>query len=103
MALDDGAVAADLLAEGVLVVEKLRAAAKAGDYFDADNYGKKAAGIWAQAQAHATLALVEQQRIANLIALEQPFSDGAGQTYPLRSWMPNERINAIDEALGTFA
>lgn len=48
-----------LLAEGQTVVQKIR---------DADNaprrdaLGEQAMGIWAQAQAHATLALVEAVR-----------------------------------------
>lgn len=63
------------LAEGILevgqeVLGKLRDAHDLGDLVAAEDFGKKAMGCWAQAQVHATLALAEQQRIANLIALE---------------------------------
>lgn len=43
----------------------------------------------AEAQVHATLALVEQQRIANLIALAAPQPGiGTGGEVSLPSWMP---------------
>lgn len=43
----------------------------------------------AVAQVHATLALVEQQRIANLIALAEPQSGiGTGGEVSLPSWIP---------------
>lgn len=43
----------------------------------------------AVAQVHATLALVEQQRIANLIALAAPQSGiGTGGEVSLPSWIP---------------
>lgn len=58
-----------ILADGLTAVHKCHDAAHAGYRDKADDYGKKAMGCWAQAQAEATLALVEQQRIANLIAL----------------------------------
>ena len=58
-----------LLAEGRLVVSRLKAVRKWWSRRAADDLGKQAVGIWAQAQAQATLALVEQQRIGNLITL----------------------------------
>ena len=56
-----------VIAAGEESIAKLRSAHDLGDINEADDYGKKASGCWAQAQAHATLALVEQQRIANLL------------------------------------
>jgi len=53
------------------------------------------------AKVKAQLAAVEQQRIANLIALKARVvssADGSGM-YSLREVMPND---AIDVALGTF-
>ncbi len=47
-----------LLTEGERTVENIRKSIKKGDHVAADNYGKKAMGIWAQAQVHATLAAV---------------------------------------------
>lgn len=46
-----------LLTEGHETMRKLRECHEAGDRHGADDYGKKAMGIWAQAQVHATLAL----------------------------------------------
>ncbi|GLU91311.1 hypothetical protein [Agromyces sp. NBRC 114283] len=68
-AVDHAAEARRIVADGEAAVGKLREAHEKGNYLIADEYGKKAMGCWAQAQVHATLALVEQQRIANLIAL----------------------------------
>lgn len=51
------------------VVAELREVHKTGDLARSDELGKQAMGIWAQGQLAATLALAEQQRIANLIAL----------------------------------
>lgn len=50
------AEAEKLLAEGEATLDKIRSAAQEGDIDLADGYGKKAMGIWAQAQVHATLA-----------------------------------------------
>ena len=46
-----------LLRESEATVEKIRDAHYRDDYSAADDFGKKAMGIWAQAQVHATLAL----------------------------------------------
>lgn len=67
--IDHAEEAERALAVGADVVGKIRDAHHAGNMQAADDYGKKAMGCWAQAQAHATLALAEQQRIANLIAI----------------------------------
>lgn len=67
--IDHAEEARRIVADGETAALKLRTAHEMGDIDVADDYGKKAAGCWAQAQVHATLALVEQQRIANLIAL----------------------------------
>lgn len=66
---DHAAEAARVLSDGRDATRKAKAYAQAGDCDKADAYGKKATGCWAQAQVHATLALVEQQRLANLTAL----------------------------------
>ncbi len=63
------AVAEGILSAGQEVIGKIRDAHALGDRRAADDYGKKAMGCWAQAQVHATLALVEQQRLANILAL----------------------------------
>lgn len=65
---DRTAEAERILAEGQDAAHKAQAQARAGNPSRADNYGKKAHGCWMQAQAEATLALVEEQRTANLIA-----------------------------------
>ncbi|MEX1078914.1 MAG: hypothetical protein WED09_07385 [Homoserinimonas sp.] len=71
-AIDHKAEAERLLAKGREVVAELREAHSAGRIERADELGKQATGIWAQAQAEATLALVEQQRVGNLLALIEP-------------------------------
>lgn len=63
--IDHAAEAQRILAEGAATVAKIRAALSEKER---DGYGKKAAGCWAQAQAHATLAVVAELRTANLIA-----------------------------------
>lgn len=63
--IDHAAEAQRILAEGAAVVTKIRAALSEAER---DGYGKKAAGCWAQAQAHATLAVAAELRTANLIA-----------------------------------
>lgn len=57
-----------VLADGRAAAAEATRSARAGCPDTADAYGKKAHGCWMQAQAEATLALVEQQRIANLMA-----------------------------------
>lgn len=52
--------AEELIAEGERLVKKLRTVAKEGNTGAADAYGKKAMGIWAQAQVHATLATADR-------------------------------------------
>lgn len=74
---DHAAESRRIVADGEAAVGKLREAHDSGNYLIADEYGKKAIGCWAQAQVHATLALVEQQRVANLIHL----ADGARAEY----------------------
>jgi hypothetical protein len=66
---DHAKAASDLLTEGREVVGQITGRHKVGDREGADDYGKQAIGIWAQAQAHATLALAAEQRTANLIAV----------------------------------
>lgn len=66
--IDHAIVAHHILDVGESAVRKLRAAHADQDHAAADDYGKQAMGCWAQAQVHATLALVEQQRIANIVA-----------------------------------
>lgn len=68
---DHAAEAWRIIGEGEVAVRNLRAAHRLGDIVAADEYGAKANGCWAQAQVHATLALVEQQKIANRIAIAQ--------------------------------
>ncbi|MGX9348140.1 hypothetical protein [Microbacterium sp. KNMS] len=65
--IDHVAKANRIIAEGERAVAKVREEHDRGNYNLADDYGKKAMGCWAQAQVHATLALVEQQRIANIV------------------------------------
>lgn len=60
-----------VMTDGEHAVGRARDAAANGNHRVADGYGAKAHGCWMQAQVHATLALVEQQRIANVIALGQ--------------------------------
>lgn len=57
-----------VMTDGEHTVGRARDAAANGNHRVADGYGAKAHGCWMQAQVHATLALVEQQRIANLQA-----------------------------------
>ncbi|WP_350351915.1 hypothetical protein ABS642_00950 [Microbacterium sp. A8/3-1] len=76
--VDHAELAAQILEVGQEVVGKIRESHEAGDLQAADDYGRKAMGCWAQAQVHATLALVEEQRVANLVALFQVPEDAAG-------------------------
>ena len=69
--IDHAAEALRVIAEGEDAARKAKEQARGGNPTRADNYGKKAHGCWAQAQVHATLALAEQQRIANVISLMQ--------------------------------
>jgi hypothetical protein len=60
------AVAEQLLKEGEVIVEKIRRVQDSDALQEtkdrlADNYGKKAMGIWAQAQVHATLSTARCQ------------------------------------------
>jgi hypothetical protein len=72
------------------------------EYADAtlsDGASDVALAIAAVAQVHATLALVEQQRIANLIALSVPQeligTDGGTASIP--SWMPGAGVELRDD------
>lgn len=67
--IDHVAEAARIMAEAQIAVGEARVAAHNGNHRVADGYGAKAHGCWMQAQVHATLALVEQQRIANIVSL----------------------------------
>lgn len=78
-----------ILAEGEDAVTKIREYHGKGDLSAAEDYGKKAAGCWAQAQVHATLALVEQKRIANTIALMQLERES--------DTMPTDALDAVYE------
>lgn len=69
--IDHAAEARRALEEGRESAAKAKTAAQAGYAAEADAHGKKAHGCWMQAQAEATLALVEQQRIANLLAYSE--------------------------------
>ncbi|HEY9310262.1 MAG TPA: hypothetical protein VIP82_20860 [Microbacterium sp.] len=90
-----------ILAEGEAAVEKLRDRHERGDFDAADDYGKKAAGCWTQAQAHATLALVEQHRIANLIAFVAHASAAVGdEATPEAIAYLSAITSQIREALG---
>ncbi|MCI2959519.1 hypothetical protein MN032_17680 [Agromyces atrinae] len=91
---DHASEAARVLIDGRVAVSKAKAHAQVGARERADDYGKKATGCWAQAQVHATLALVEQQRLANLITLRQADSD------VLRDGEWHEVEAAIREGLG---
>lgn len=66
-----------ILADGESAISKLRSAQHRGEASSADDYGKKAMGCWAQAQVHATLALAEQQRIANILSLARIESENS--------------------------
>lgn len=90
--INHAAEARRVLGEGERTVAKIRKRRAMGDVAAADDYGKKAAGCWAQAQVHATLALVEQQRIANLIALSEH------QNPPLH--LPGALRDDVREGLG---
>jgi hypothetical protein len=65
--IDHAAQAREALKAGRESVTKARIAAQQGWPDEADAHGKKAHGCWMQAQAEATLALVEQKRIQNLL------------------------------------
>lgn len=67
--IDHAAEARRIMADGQSAVAHARDAAHNGNHRVADGYGAKAHGCWMQAQVHATLALVEQQRIVNLITV----------------------------------
>jgi hypothetical protein len=73
--IDHVAEAARVMEAGRRAAVEAAAWAKHGSPERADGYGKKAHGCWMQAQAHATLALVEQQRIANRLMLAALVSD----------------------------
>lgn len=51
-----------ILTEGENAVKNIRESLAEGQFTNADNYGKKAMGCWAQAQVHATLAVADQLR-----------------------------------------
>jgi len=60
VAEDHAVEAARILADGQDATSKAKAHARVGDRDKADDFGKKAIGCWAQAQVHATLALVDR-------------------------------------------
>lgn len=87
-----------ILGEGEAVVSMIR---NAQSQNAADAYGKKAMGIWAQAQAHATLARAEQQRIANLLTVySMERTTGADETKVVRGDIANAALKAALRALG---
>lgn len=88
--IDHVAEARRIITEGESAVTRISAAFNDAER---DRFGKKAAGCWTQAQVHATLALVEQQRIANLLTAFNTYerwpSRGEGQSF-----------NSVSERLG---
>lgn len=104
---DHAAEAQRIMAAGERAAANARDAAHNGAHKIADGYGAKAHGCWMQAQVHATLALVEQQRIANLIALAtsagSPVLDRAAQRALQRANSEDYSLEVapgIREALG---
>ena len=78
--------------------ERIDHAAEAREWIDAAARHPGATSTAILAQAEATLALVEQQRIANLIALVAADPDGLGQSAysALAAMSPDRRRTILD-------
>lgn len=82
--IDHAAIAADLIANGASAARAMSEVVSKLTATEANEVrrlvGEQTASVWALAQVHATLALVEQQRIANVLAIAQFEHNAEGST-----------------------